>query len=58
MSEFVSSLSFWFAIGLSIGSLLFYLSGAIWSRPEKGYASDNMFDFSLGLPRTDAPEKR
>lgn len=57
MDPFVSSLSFWFAITLSLGSLLFYLSGAIWNRPVKGHSLENMYDFNLGLPKTSSSER-
>lgn len=56
MPTTVSNFSFWFALILSIGSLLFYLSIALWNRVISKDISDHRFDFNLGLPRVGTPE--
>ncbi len=53
MSAGVSQFSFAFAMILAVGSLIFYLSSAIWSRLMSEPAQDNAsIDFNLGLPDT------
>jgi len=52
----VSIFSFWFALILSIGSLIFYLSIAIWQKQIVKDIEDQRFDFNLGLPKTGTPE--
>lgn len=56
MPTIVSILSFWFALILSIGSLLFYLSIALWNRLITRDITDRRIDFNLGLPKIGIPE--
>ena len=56
MSNFISNFSFTFALILSIGSLAFYLSSAIWSRRDKSEGGDQLYDFNLGTPETQDAE--
>lgn len=56
MPTFVSSISFWFALALSIGSLLFYLSTALWNKLLVKDVADQRIDFNLGLPKIGTPE--
>lgn len=51
MEANISNFSFWFALILSIGSLIFYLSGAIWNRLTREKTEDQRYDFNLGLPK-------
>lgn len=57
MPTTVSNFSFWFALILSIGSLVFYLSIALWNRIIRRGIEDQRFDFNLGLPRVGSPER-
>jgi len=45
MSTTLSNFSFWFALILSTGSLIFYFTNALWNKPAK-----DRLDFNLGLP--------
>ena len=56
MPTFVSNFSFWFALVLSIGSLLFYLSTAIWNKMLANDLGDQRIEFNLGLPKVGSPE--
>jgi hypothetical protein len=55
--ELLGRLSYWLALVLSIGSLLMYLSGAIWLRLTTQTARDPRFDFNLGIPQSDNQDK-
>ena len=47
-----SHFSFWFALALSVGSLFFYLTSAIWNRITYGATERDSatYEFNLGLP--------
>ncbi len=51
MNTFISNFSFWFALLLSIGSLIFYLSVALLNREIRAESTDKWYDFNLGLPK-------
>lgn len=55
MSTTVSNFSFWFALILSIGSLIFYFISALFNKPVKDII-DQRLDFNLGLPKIGTPE--
>lgn len=55
MSITVSNFSFWFALVLSIGSLIFYFISALFNKPVKEI-TDQRLDFNLGLPKIGTPE--
>jgi hypothetical protein len=57
MSSTIANFSFWFALLLSIGSLFFYLSGAIWNRRLTTHATESTIDFNLGLPNIGTREE-
>jgi Na+/proline symporter len=56
MPDSISIFSFWFASFISVGSLLFYLSGAIWNRMTRKEIVDARYDFNLGIPQTNDRE--
>lgn len=56
MPTTVSNFSFWFALVLSIGSLLFYLSTAFWQKVIGKDIANQRIDFNLGLPTVGTPE--
>jgi hypothetical protein len=50
MDPSVDSLSFRLALGLVLGSLVFYLSSALWARLAKAPCDEPLFGFSLTAP--------
>src|SRR5690349_25151420 len=53
----VSNFSYWLALLLSIGSLCFYLLGAVWWRLTCNPSGDIRFDFNLAVPEFADKEK-
>jgi hypothetical protein len=53
----IGHLSYWLALMLSLGSLLIYLSGAIWLRLTTQSSRDPRFDFNLGIPKANDEDK-
>jgi hypothetical protein len=49
--------SYWLALILSIGSLLIYLSGAIWLRITTQGSRNPRFDFNLAIPKSTDEDK-
>jgi hypothetical protein len=45
-----SSTSFWTALILSLGALIFYVGNAFFLRSKNREKQDRLFDFNLGLP--------
>lgn len=50
MPAHVSNFSFWFAMILALGSLLFYITSALWFRTFSKEIADRTEDFNLGIP--------
>jgi hypothetical protein len=57
MDKFITQTSFWLALIISVGSLLFYVRLALLSRKHRKDSEDENYDFHLGLSFGDKQNK-